>query len=149
MDFGARSGGYCADITRILAPHTPTDYQRTVYDALLQAQRQMINLIKPDYNLRSYQETCDSIMAETLGSLGLGNDDKALRRYFPHAVSHGLGIDVHDTLGGYATFRPGMILTVEPGIYIDEKKLGLRIEDNILVTEMGATNLSAAITTEL
>lgn len=149
MDFGARAQHYCADITRVLALDEPTDYQRTAYDALLRAQRQMIRLIKPGYSLHEYQLTCDAIMSEALETLGLGRDEATLRTYFPHAVSHGLGIDVHDTLGGYADFQPGMVLTVEPGIYIPAKKLGLRIEDNIAVTQHGTSNLSAAITTEL
>mgnify|MGYP001493740949 CR=1 FL=1 len=86
-------------------------------------------------------------MAGALRSLGLtGETDQALvHRYMPHAVSHGLGIDVHDSLGGYKEFVPGMVLTVEPGIYLPEESIGTRIEDDILVTEGGRRVLSARL----
>lgn len=145
MDFGARLDGYCADITRMVTLDEPTAYQNEVYELLLKAQRQMIQLIRPSADMREYRIECDKIMTSIIHELNLGDDSDALRRYFPHAVSHGLGIDVHDTLGGYPSFRPGMVLTVEPGIYIPEKHLGLRIEDNVLVTETGCKNLSSAI----
>lgn len=92
------------------------------------------------------------IMKSALQRVGLlysFDDTKTYRRYFPHAISHGLGIDVHESLGGGASFQPGMILTVEPGIYIPEEGIGVRIEDDILVTADGTRNLSAALPTSL
>lgn len=88
-------------------------------------------------------------MIDALKSLCLVKTDNiaALRRYMPHAVSHGLGVDVHDSLGRPRYFEPNMVLTVEPGIYIPEEKIGVRIEDDILVTEKRATNLSAKLST--
>ena len=88
-------------------------------------------------------------MKQALRNLDLLKVPDDYRRYFPHAVSHGLGIDVHDSLGGFETFRPGMVLTVEPGIYIPEEGIGVRIEDDILVTKGGNRNLSAALPTSL
>ena len=90
-------------------------------------------------------------MENALVSLGVmkpGEEDK-LRQYFPHAVSHGLGVDVHDSLGAPRFFEPGMVLTVEPGIYIQKEGIGVRIEDDILVTEKGISNLSASLPTGL
>src|SRR5690606_13594004 len=107
---------------------------------------------KPGLPVEQYQKDVDSIMSQTLQDLGLmrgPDDEKSYRKYFPHAVSHGLGVDVHDALGAPRTLQPGMVLTVEPGIYIPEEKIGVRIEDDILITEKGATNLSARLLTDL
>ena len=89
-------------------------------------------------------------MKEALISLDLLKDradTETYRRYFPHAISHGLGVDVHDSLGGFGAFLSGMVLTVEPGIYIPEESIGVRIEDNILITETSHKNLSASLST--
>ena len=100
-------------------------------------------------SLNDYQNKVDEIMKQALKNLGLLKKTADYRKYFPHAISHGLGIDVHDSLGGFDTFQPGMVLTVEPGIYIDEEGIGVRIEDDILVTQKGHKNLSAALPTSL
>ncbi len=86
-----------------------------------------------------------------LDELGLLGADKeaALRRYFPHAIGHGLGIDVHDELGRPASLLEGMVLTVEPGIYIPEEGIGVRIEDDILITSSGHRNLSGGLSTDV
>ena len=76
-------------------------------------------------------------------------DQENYRKYFPHAVGHGLGVDVHDGLGMPRYFQPGMVLTVEPGIYIPEEGIGVRIEDDILITPRGHENLSGRLSTEI
>jgi Xaa-Pro aminopeptidase len=85
--------------------------------------------------------------------LGLGlltsDSDEKYRHYFPHAISHGLGLDVHDSLGAPKYLEVGMILTVEPGIYIPEEAIGVRIEDDILVTDKSHRNLSRKLPTDL
>ena len=88
-------------------------------------------------------------MKTAINSVGLLKSKDDYRKYFPHAISHGLGLDVHDSLGGHKTFMPGMVLTVEPGIYIPEEGIGIRIEDDILVTEAGNENLSVHLSTDL
>lgn len=152
LDIGARMSGYAADITRTYAVGEPTKRQIEVHKAVQTAQQKIIRLIRPDVLIEEYQQKVDEIMSEALLSLGLiknKDDEKNYRKYFPHAVSHGLGIDVHDSLGQPKYFRPGMVLTVEPGIYIPEQGIGVRIEDDILVTEKGHTNLSARLSTDL
>lgn len=152
LDIGARVDGYAADITRTYAIGEPTKRQKEVHAAVQTAQEKIIKLLKPSLSVEQYQNDVDKIMGQALQDLGLMHgpgDEKNYRKYFPHAVSHGLGVDVHDSLGGPRTLQPGMVLTVEPGIYIPEEKIGVRIEDNILITEKGHTNLSARLSTGL
>lgn len=152
LDIGARSDGYAADITRTYALGEPTKRQKEIHAAVRDAQAEIISLIKPNVPVEQYQRDVDAIMTEKLLRLGLmkrRDDEKAYRKYFPHAVSHGLGVDVHDSLGAPKFLRPGMVLTVEPGIYVPEEGIGVRIEDDILVTESGHNNLSGKLSTEL
>lgn len=152
LDIGARHGGYAADITRTYALGEPTKRQREVHAAVRDAQAEIIALIVPGLPVEEYQRRVDEIMTRSLMELGLmkaRDDEKAYRNYFPHAISHGLGVDVHDSLGAPRFLRPGMVLTVEPGIYVPEEGIGVRIEDDILVTENGRSNLSGKLSTEL
>ena len=152
LDIGARAGGYPADITRTYAVGEPTKRQKQVHDAVVEAQKRIVALIAPDVMVEQYQRDVDEIMTDTLLQLGLmkdRNDEKAYRRYFPHAVSHGLGVDVHDSLGGPKMFQSGMVLTVEPGVYIPEESIGVRIEDDIHVTPDGHVNMSGQLSTGL
>lgn len=152
LDIGASWQGYPADITRTFALGEPTKRQIQVHEAVVLAQKQIISLLKPELTLEEYQRQVDHIMIEALLSLGLmtdADDQVHYEQYFPHAVSHGLGVDVHDSLGTARYFQPDMVLTVEPGIYIPEEGIGVRIEDDILITETGHTNLTARLETGL
>jgi Xaa-Pro aminopeptidase len=86
---------------------------------------------------------------QDIGLLNDLNDTETYRKYFPHAVSHGLGVDTHDSLGRPRYLEEGMVLTVEPGIYIPEESIGVRIEDDILVTKTGYENLTGQLSTAL
>jgi Xaa-Pro aminopeptidase len=147
MDVGAKYDGYAADITRSFIVGTPSKRQQAVYDAVLKAQIAVIKLIKPGLSFVEFQEKVDEIMTEAVTSLGFKAGE--LHDYFPHAIGHGLGIDVHDSLGGFETMQAGMVITVEPGLYIDKEGIGVRIEDDILVTETGHKNLSSRIPKDL
>ncbi len=152
LDIGARHEGYAADITRTYALGEPTKRQRDVHAAVQRAQAEIIKLLRPDLSVEEYQRDVDGIMTEALMGLGLmksADDEAGFRKYFPHAISHGLGVDVHESLGAPRSFQPGMLLTVEPGIYIPEEGIGVRIEDDILITDKGRTNLSARLSTDL
>ncbi|MEP7205152.1 MAG: aminopeptidase P family protein [Candidatus Saccharibacteria bacterium] len=152
LDIGARLGGYAADISRSYGVGEPTQRQRQVHQAVQLAHQDIIKLIRPGLLVADYHSSVDSIMKQALISLNLletASDDETYRRYFPHAIGHGLGVDVHDSLGRPTEFLPGMVLTVEPGIYIAAEAIGVRIEDDILVTEQGHTNLSKALPTSL
>lgn len=152
MDIGARSGGYAADITRTYAYGEPTKRQIDVHAAVQSAQQQIVALIQPNLSVEQYQRDVDKIMAEALLTLGLmtsPEDTENYHKYFPHAISHGLGVDVHDSLGSPKHLQSGMVLTVEPGIYIPEEGIGVRIEDDILVTPSGNINMSQRLSTDL
>ena len=149
IDIGASVDGYAADITRTYSLGETTDRQEEVHAAVEAAHLEIINLLRPGLDVREYHEKVDVIMKAALLKLGLLKSDTDYRRYFPHAVSHGLGIDVHDSLGGPDVFKAGMVLTVEPGIYIPEEGIGVRIEDDILITESGHENLSESLSTSL
>lgn len=150
LDIGARRVGYAADITRTYALGDPSPRQRAVHAAVREAQAAIIELIQPGRSVRDYLEASDALMRRALKQVGFDteSDPMLFRRYFPHAISHGLGVDVHDNLGAPEVFQPGMVLTVEPGIYIPEEAIGVRIEDDILVTAHGHQNLSRALSTD-
>jgi len=149
MDIGARVDGYAADITRTYAYGEPTARQKEVHAAVEEAHKQIIKLLSPGLSVTEYDSKADSIMKTALDKLGLLKTENDYRTYFPHAISHGLGVDVHDSLGRPTHFLENMVLTVEPGIYIPEEGIGVRIEDDILITSTGRQNLSAALSTRL
>lgn len=149
IDAGAIHGEYAADITRTYAIGKVGDRHRQVHSAVEKAHHEIIRLIKPGLGLKEYSDAVDGIMQGVVEELGLHKSADSYRKYFPHAISHGLGLDVHESLGGYKEFLPGMTLTVEPGIYIPEEAIGARIEDDILVTADGNENLSADLPTSL
>jgi len=151
IDVGAEYNGYAADITRTYAIGSLSHRERAVHQEVAHAHADIIAMIAPGVGLTDYLAQVDTRMKLALKNLGLltnDNSEEAYRRYFPHAISHGLGVDVHDSLGGYKEFIPGMVLTVEPGIYVPEWSLGVRIEDDIAVTGDGQHNLSCALSTD-
>jgi Xaa-Pro aminopeptidase len=109
-------------------------------------------MIEPHLPVDQYQRESDVVMKEVLLQLGLltsGDDVAGYRKYFPHAISHGVGIDVHDNLGAPHFFQPGMVLAVEPGVYIEAERIGMRLHDIVQITESGHVNLSKRLSTDL
>lgn len=149
LDIGVRLNGYPADITRTYAYGEVSDRYKQVHREVEKAHEESIKLLQPGLSVKTYFEQVDDIMRSALDSLGLLKEESDYRKYFPHSISHGLGIDVHDSLGRPDKFLPGMVLTVEPGIYIPEEGIGVRIEDDILITETGHENLSGHLSTSL
>jgi Xaa-Pro aminopeptidase len=141
MDVGAEFGYYSADVTRtipISGRFTPR--QRALYDLVLGSQQAAIDSIRPGMTIMQLQQIASRYMQAHSGDLCAPGP---CNRYFIHGLSHWLGMDVHDVGDYNAKLAPGMVLTVEPGIYIPSEKLGIRIEDDILVTATGSENLSA------
>lgn len=152
LDIGARVDGYAADITRTYVKGIATKRQREIHQAVEAAHHDIIALLEPELPVEEYIRGVDDRMKRALKDVGLlkdVDDNETYRKYFPHAISHGLGVDVHDSLGGARFFEPGMVLTVEPGIYVPEEGIGVRIEDDILITKTGHQNLSAKLSTAL
>ena len=135
MDVGAELWGYTADVTRTIpVSGTFTPRQREVYELVLRAQAAGIAAVRPGATIRQVDEAARRVIREA----GLAGE-------FPHGTSHWLGMDVHD-VGAYSRpLEPGMVLTVEPGVYIAAEGLGVRIEDDVLVTADGCRVLSAGI----
>ena len=139
MDMGAEFGYHTADITRTIpASGKFTPRQKAIYELVLGSQQAALDSIKPGITLRQLDAIARKYMMEHSGDLcGAGGCIK----YFIHGLSHWIGMDVHD-VGGSVPLAPGMTFTVEPGIYLPEEALGVRIEDDVLVTATGYTLLS-------
>ena len=152
LDVGAKVSGYSADITRTYAIGKPTKRMAAVHAAVESAQKACIELLKPGLLVEEYQKESDRIIKEAMIGINIietMDDDKGYRRHFPYSISHGLGVDLHDSLGRPKVFEPGMVLTVEPGIHLADEKIGVRIEDDILITATGYKNLSVKLPTSL
>ena len=159
MDVGAEYANYCADMTRCVPVNGFfSERQKQVYNAVLSVMKKSIKILQPNLNLSVYREEVNKIMEEELINIGLisMNDVKkqnpknpAYRKYFMHGVSHYLGLDVHDVGDMNQTIKPGMIFTCEPGIYIPEENLGIRLENDILITESGNIDLMSEIPIEI
>ena len=144
IDVGAEIEHYAADITRTISFSNMNDRQQQIFNAVKNVQSLAISLMKPGANLRTIESTVEKTIGDKLFELGIipdATDRQKIRQYYPHAVSHFLGLDVHD-VGDYNTpLKEGMVLTCEPGIYIAEEQIGIRIEDDILITSNGSVVL--------
>lgn len=155
MDFGALYGGYAADLTRTVPVNGKfTPRQREIYNACLHLHNYAKSLLKPGITLVDYTEKVGDEATAQFMQLGLLKDEdfknedpdnRAYRKYLYHGISHHLGIDVHDLGTRTEPLQPGMLLTVEPGIYVAEEGIGVRIENNVWITEDGAVDLFEGI----
>jgi len=146
IDVGGEYGGYAADITRTLPANGKfTPRQREIYDIVLGAQNAAIAAIRPGAHLYGANDSLQEIAANYINTHGHDKEGRTLGRYFIHGVSHHLGLDVHDPGDRTRPLEPGMVVTVEPGIYIPEENLGVRIEDDVLVTKDGHQVLTARL----
>jgi Xaa-Pro aminopeptidase len=142
MDVGAEFGYYTADVTRTIPVSGRfTPRQQSLYNLVLGTQQAAIDAVRPGTNLGALERVARTYMRNHSGDLCRPGP---CNRYFTHALSHWLGMDVHDVGALNARFEPGMVLTVEPGIYIAAESLGIRIEDDVLVTNDGHEVLSQA-----
>ncbi len=151
MDFGANYGGYCADLTRTIPVNGKfTDRQKEVYNACLHLHNYAKGLLKPGISIVDYTDkvgdeaTLQFIKIGLITEADVKNEDKdnrAYRKYLYHGISHHLGVDVHDLGTRTELIQAGMVFTVEPGIYIEEEQMGIRIENNLWITETGNIDL--------
>ncbi len=150
LDLGALSNLYAGDISRTFPISGKfNERQSALYQLVLDVNKATIEKVKPGLYVRELNEFAKDMLAQGMIKLGLIKEKNEVDKYYYHGVSHYLGLDVHDT-GTYSeTLVPGVVLTVEPGIYVAEEGIGIRIEDNVLVTKSGYENLSKDIIKEI
>lgn len=145
LDVGAQYSGYSADITRTIPANGKfTARQREIYEIVLGAQNAALAAIKPGahFSCRGKKDGLMNIAYDYINSHGKDREGKPLGQYFIHGLGHNIGLNVHDPGDYCGPLQPGMVVTVEPGIYIPEENLGVRIEDDVLITESGYKLLS-------
>jgi Xaa-Pro aminopeptidase len=144
IDLGSANGHYSADISRTFPVNGKfTARQKEIYETVLAAQDLVIAAAKPGLTTRDLNNMVVDFYRSKLEQLGLTKD---VREYYYHGVSHHLGLDTHDICTERErTLKPGMVITVEPGLYIEDEGIGVRIENDVLITEDGCIDLSAAI----
>ncbi|MCG8329597.1 MAG: aminopeptidase P N-terminal domain-containing protein [Chitinophagales bacterium] len=158
LDFGAEYANYASDLSRTIPVSGQfTERQKAVYNAVLHTMKEAKQMLVPGTTLEEYHKEVGKIMESELLELGLlsstdiKNQDKkrpAYKRYFMHGTSHHLGLDVHDLSNRYDPIQAGMVFTCEPGIYIREENIGIRLENDILVTDNGPIDLMENIPIE-
>ena len=151
MDLGAEYYGYTADVTRTIpANGVFSAEQKALYEIVYNSQEAAINASQVGNSFRSIYKLSYDVVAEGLSQLGIIDEASEARKYYPHGLSHHIGLDVHDP-GNYGDLKTDMVITIEPGIYIPKNSpcdpkwwnIGIRIEDDVLVTSEGPINLSA------
>ena len=159
LDVGAEYGGWNSDMTRTIPVSGKfTDRQRAIYQAVLRILRYAESILRPGILIADYQKMVIAEMEKELIQLGLFTAEEAatqdektkplVKKYFMHGTSHHLGLDVHDVSPPNEPVAPGMVFTIEPGIYIREENIGVRLENDYLIGESGNTNLMASIPIE-
>jgi len=155
MDFGAEYGNYNADLTRTIPVNGKfTKRQREVYNACLAVHNFCASILKPGINYADYINRVNTEMEKQLVKIGLiskadiknqDSSNPAYRKYFYHGIGHHLGLDVHDIGTRNEPVKEGMLFTIEPGIYIEEEQMGIRIENNYWLTKTGSIDLFKGI----
>lgn len=155
MDFGAEYANYAADISRTIPVNGKfSPRQKQCYEAVLRVHDEAIQLLRPGITIDAFNKEVNKMMEKEMIGLGLFSQEEVNRKdadkplymkYFMHGTAHPLGLDVHDAGSKYDAIEAGMVLTCEPGLYIREEKIGIRIEDDILVTGDAPVNLTEQV----
>jgi len=150
IDAGAECSAYAADLTRTLPVNGKfTPRQREIYEIVLGAQKAAIAAARPGMKLTGHGEgTLNQIALDYVNRHGKDRNGEKLGKYYLHQLGHHVGLDVHDPADPDMTLQPGMVVTIEPGLYIPEENIGVRIEDMVLITENGVRVLSTALPRE-
>jgi Xaa-Pro aminopeptidase len=152
FDVGAEYDHYAADLARTVSiSGSPSRRQQAVHEVVLEVQAYAISLLKPGMLFNEYEEAVEQFMGEKLRELGLIKtiEHGVVRKFYPHATSHFLGLNAHDAGLYDRPMEAGMVLAVEPGIYIPAESIGVRVEDDVLITPEGNTMLSSRLGREL
>lgn len=150
LDLGAKYKNYCSDITRTYPVSGKfSERQKEYYELVLSANKAVAKAAKPGISVSDLQDLTKKILGEGLVKMGKIEKVEDVTRYYMHGVSHSIGIDAHDVDLGNAKLEAGWIISDEPGLYIDEEEIGIRIEDDLLITETGCEVLSKDIIKEV
>ncbi len=159
MDIGAEYANYSADMTRTIPVNGKfSERQKDCYNAVLDVFKQAKQMLVPGNTIDKVNKAVNKLMEQKMIDLGLftkeevekqNPDNPLYLKYFMHGISHPLGLDVHDVGSKYEPFKPGMVVTCEPGLYIEEENIGIRIENDILITENGPVDLMIDIPIEV
>jgi len=151
MDLGCLSSKvYASDITRTFPVSGKfTERQKQIYEIVLKANKETMKFVKPGISWQELNQYAKDILASECKKIGLIKELNEISKYYYHNVSHYLGLDVHDVGAYNVPLQAGMVITMEPGLYIEEEGIGIRIEDDVLVTETGYVNLSKDIIKEV
>lgn len=150
FDLGAAYDNYNGDISRTFPVNGKfTERQRAVYNVVLRTMKEVEKAAKPGISLMGLNDIAKKCLAEGCRELGLIKEDSELIKYYFHSVGHYLGLDTHDVGDRNKPMEPGMVITNEPGLYIEEEGIGIRIEDDLLITEDGCINLSKHVIKEI
>ena len=146
FDLGCSLNMYCSDISRTFPVNGKfTERQKQLYNIVLEAQEKVLKTAKPGLTIRDLQNVVIKHYEEKLMEIGLIKEPSEVSKYYYHGVSHHIGLDCHDLSEHFAPLKAGEIISNEPGLYIAEEGIGIRIEDDILITEKGAVCLSSEI----
>lgn len=150
MDLGSSTNGYASDISRTFPIGGKfSKRQKEVYEAVLDTNKKCIKFAKAGITWNELNAYARTLLTEHLIKLGVMETKEELSEYYFHSVSHSLGLDVHDPCDYNKKLRPGMVITIEPGLYIAKEGIGIRIEDDILITETGSVCLSSDLVKEV
>lgn len=146
FDIGAQFEQYASDISRTVPVNGKfTERQKQIYEIVLRANEHTIKQVKPGMSSLELNNFTKKYLADELIKIGLIESEDELGKYYYHGVSHSMGLNTHDSLNRNSIIDVGMVITIEPGLYISEENIGIRIEDDVLVTEDGCINLSKDI----
>ena len=146
LDLGAKVENYCSDITRTYPANGKfSPRQREIYELVLKANEAVAAAAKPGITTKDLNDVACQVLGEGLIAMGMIQDISEVKKYYMHSVSHPIGIDVHDISLAGDVLAPGWVISNEPGLYIDEEAIGIRIEDDLLITEDGCEVLSKNI----
>lgn len=151
LDVGAERDHYAGDLTRTIPVGGRfSRRQQELYEAVLAVQKEILRAVRPGAFLaRQIPGSLHQMAVARFAELRLGPQRKPLSEFFPHGIGHHLGLDVHDLSDSMAPLAPGMVITVEPGVYLPQEGIGIRIEDDVLVTENGCEVLSRSLPKEV
>lgn len=150
LDLGALYQNYCSDISRTYpVSGVFTDRQKILYEIVLKANKESIQFVKPGITWNELNKFARDLLIEECKKINLIKEDDEINKYYYHSIGHFLGLNTHDVGQYNLPLQEGMVITIEPGLYIKEEGIGIRIEDDILVTQDGSINLSSDIKKEI